>query len=206
MSLVPESDAVVSDDMCTAAPPAVEMTNGRGGDHGTDSSEHGSQCKSPQATPVSSCKDPQPTPPSLVSSCPKKGQGQKSFADGRKSSQQTVMKQRKPPTQKTLTSIFTKAHPSPVPGSLDGNKSRDESKPPDSNAASEQPTQPQLTSLGEGEVCFDLPPSKPLTEVEEFRRRLTRHMGMSPPKAQIGGVASILSKETITKLADTPGE
>lgn len=192
-------DAAVADDPCTATPPAVEATHGRGGDHGTDSSEHDTQCG-----------DPQPTPPSLASSCPKKGRGQKSSAIGRKLSQQTGTKQRKQ-TQKKLTGLFTKAYPSPVVPSplvlLDGSGSLDENKT-DSDAVAEAPTQPKLTPLGEGgaEVYFDLPPCKPLTAVEEFRRRLTRHMGMSQPKAQIGGMASILSKDTITKLADTPGE
>lgn len=183
----------------------METTNGRGGpDHSTDPSNHDTQCK-----------DPQPTSPSLVSSCPKKGRGQKLAAAGRKSSQQTGVKPRKQ-TQKTLTSIFTQAYPSAVPSPpvpLDGNESIDERKALDKTNSNAVADAPQLTPLGEGggelgegggEVCFDLP-RKPLTEVEEFKRRLTQHMGISLPKAQAGGVASILSKETITKLADTPG-
>ena len=120
--------------------------------------------------------------------------------------------------QRTLTSIFAakSALPkpaTPIPASKEVCPPTGEATPPQSM---EEAPPPQLNSLeedGEQVVCFDIPQQRELTEMEKFQLRLNRHMKTHPHVSkktssthQKEGVASILSKETIAKFSETPGE
>ena len=117
--------------------------------------------------------------------------------------------------QKTLTSIFAvkKAFPEPHPPPLP--PASEEACPPAVPEDSLPPPPVQLTLPEEGSdhsLCFDIPQQE-LTEVERFQQRLDNHMKAKPhaprekpSSIEEGGVAGMLSKETITKLSETPGE
>lgn len=66
-------------------------------------------------------------------------------------------------------------------------------------------------------LCFDVPQKRKLTGLELFQKRLSHHMEVKQGNPSVvnkeessaqaaAGLTSVLSKDTIAKLSDKPGE